>query len=109
MQINNQAIKEQSRQQLWDLAINCRINILLNNGGITNSNWEKYRKFIEQFNNRCVNQPSFTEALMFDVHKPGLTTEAFNMATQALAILAFSPGGVEFMGVHYEAKGDGVS
>jgi hypothetical protein len=35
--------------------------------------------------------------------KPGRSAEAFNQLTTGLAALAFSPGGVSFAGMHWEA------
>lgn len=43
------------------------------------------------------------DMLMFKSSKRGETARAFNALAEALAILAFSPGGVTFVGLHFEA------
>lgn len=46
------------------------------------------------------------DIIQFKGEKPGQTAEAFNRLAEGLACLAYSPGGVKFMGLHFEAKGE---
>jgi hypothetical protein len=43
------------------------------------------------------------DILMFRGAKPGQTAEVFNALADGLAVLAFCPGGVKFLGQHWEA------
>jgi hypothetical protein len=45
------------------------------------------------------------DALMYKTK--GRTAEAFNRLAQALAILSLVPGGVKFLGLHFETKAEG--
>jgi hypothetical protein len=42
--------------------------------------------------------------ILFRSKKKGETAEAFNALAKALAVLSFSPGGVTFLGEHWEYK-----
>ena len=42
--------------------------------------------------------------ILYRSKKPGGTAEAFNALAEALAILSFQPGGVDFMDMHFEAN-----
>jgi len=44
------------------------------------------------------------DIIMFKGKKKGETANAFNALAEALAILSFQPGGVKFMGLHFETK-----
>jgi hypothetical protein len=47
------------------------------------------------------------DVLQFGGGKKGEAAAAFNALAEALAHMAFVPGGVKFSGVHWEAKFDG--
>lgn len=42
------------------------------------------------------------DVIQFRSKKPGETAKAFNALAKGIAALAFSPGGVTFLGDHYE-------
>jgi hypothetical protein len=42
------------------------------------------------------------DVIQFRGKKPGETAKAFNALAEAVAILSFMPGGVSFLGDHYE-------
>jgi len=42
------------------------------------------------------------DAILYGNNKKDIAAEAFNSLARALAILAMSPGGVDFMGEHWE-------
>lgn len=42
------------------------------------------------------------DVIQFKSKTKGATAEAFNALAKALAVLSFSPGGVRFMGMHFE-------
>jgi len=44
------------------------------------------------------------DKLMFRSKKPGETAWVFNTVAKALAVMSFVPGGVKFLGMHFEAK-----
>lgn len=44
------------------------------------------------------------DVLMFRAGKKGESAEAFNRLAESLACLSFNPGGVTFLGVHFEEK-----
>lgn len=44
------------------------------------------------------------DVIMFRGKKKGDTANAFNALAEALAILSFQPGGVKFLGLHFETK-----
>lgn len=43
------------------------------------------------------------DVIQFKSKKRGETAKAFNALAKGIAVLAFSPGGVTFLGDHYEA------
>lgn len=43
------------------------------------------------------------DVVLYKSKKKGETAEAFNQLAVGLAVLAFAPGGVRFMGLHFEA------
>ena len=47
------------------------------------------------------------DILQYRGKKPGETAAAFNALAEGLAILSFCPGGVTFLGEHWENKYDG--
>lgn len=87
---------------LLPIAVNMQIARIIGRGDIK-GNWEYYRNYIEQFNDRCLNEPSFTESMLFKT-KAGQSAESFNALAQALAILSFVPGGVEFAGLSFDSS-----
>lgn len=44
------------------------------------------------------------DMVLYKSKKKGETAEAFNSVARGLAILAHAPGGVTFLGMHFEAK-----
>lgn len=44
------------------------------------------------------------DIIQFRSKKKGESAMAFNALAEGLACLAFAPGGVDFMGMHFEAK-----
>ncbi len=86
---------------LLPITVNMRIAKIISRGDIK-ENWGYYRNYLDQFNERCLNEPSFTESMLFKT-KPGQSAESFNALAEALAILAFVPGGVDFGQMHFEA------
>jgi hypothetical protein len=44
------------------------------------------------------------DIIQFRSKKKGETAEAFNRLAEGIAALAFAPGGVTFLGDHWEAK-----
>jgi hypothetical protein len=42
--------------------------------------------------------------IIYKSKKPGGTADAFNALARALALLSFAPGGVTFLGIHWESK-----
>lgn len=44
------------------------------------------------------------DIIMFRSPKKGESGKAFNALARGLACLAFAPGGVKFLGLHWEAK-----
>lgn len=44
------------------------------------------------------------DILQFKSAKPGETAHVFNRLAEAMAIMAFCPGGIKFDGMHFEVK-----
>lgn len=44
------------------------------------------------------------DIIQYRSKKEGETAKAFNALAEGIAICAFSPGGVKFMGMHFEAR-----
>lgn len=44
------------------------------------------------------------DIIQYRSKKEGETAKAFNALAEGIAILAFAPGGVTFMGMHFEAQ-----
>lgn len=44
------------------------------------------------------------DVIMYRGARKGETARAFNELAKGLAILSFAPGGVKFLGMHFEAK-----
>ncbi|NDJ20947.1 hypothetical protein GS682_04665 [Nostoc sp. B(2019)] len=88
---------------LLPIAVNMRITKIIARGDIAD-NWEYYRSYLEQFNERCLNEPSFSESMLFKI-KPGQSAESFNALAEAIAILSFVPGGVELGGIRFDSSG----
>ena len=65
-------------------------------------NWEFYQKILQDYNEKCLDEPEFTTALLFKTK--GKTAESFNRFAQAIAILSFAPGGIQILGLHFEYK-----
>lgn len=49
------------------------------------------------------------DVIQFKSSKPGETANAFNHLAEGLAILSFAPGGVKFMGIHFENTHPGTT
>lgn len=89
-------------RQLVSIFVNMRINKIMSRGNIKH-NWDMYRSQMDAFNDRYVNEPSFTENMISKSTKFVATAESFNQMCEMLAILSFSPGGVEFLGLKFQA------
>lgn len=48
------------------------------------------------------------DMVLYKSKKKGETAKAFNNVARGLAILAHAPGGVKFLGLHFEAKPRGT-
>lgn len=94
----NEALKD-----LVNLSVTLRINRLIARGDIKD-NWECYRHIIDNFEKNCLENPGFSESILFRVPKQS-SSESFNHLCEAIAIMACAaPGGIEFMGVRYDAS-----
>lgn len=82
-----------------EVSVPLRIMQLQERGGPDGADWEKAKEFLD----RCMDQPSFSEALLFKV-KPGLSSVAFNLLTHAIAVLAFVEGGITIFGRHWDGS-----
>jgi hypothetical protein len=66
-------------------------------GGATDADLARVRGYVDDFN-------VDGDALLF--RRKGKTGEMAGKLADALAVLAFQPGGVEFAGLHFEAQGE---
>lgn len=66
-------------------------------GGVTDADFHRVRGYVDDFN-------VDGDALLF--RREGKTGEMAGKLADALAVLAFQPGGVEFAGLHFEAQGE---
>lgn len=89
-------LKTHPMNDLLPISVNLRIAKIKEQGDIK-SNWEKYCNYLKEFNDRCLTEPSFTESMLFKT-KEGQSAQAFNALAEAIAILSFSPGKIEFGG-----------
>ncbi|KYC42100.1 hypothetical protein WA1_19055 [Scytonema hofmannii PCC 7110] len=73
--------------------------------GDIKSNWDFYQQRLNEFTNRTLDEPSFSEAILFKIEKkPGLSAQAFNLLAEVLAIMAFLPGGVRIFDMEFDAE-----
>ncbi len=72
------------------------VHDLYRNGGPTPADWQTLGQLGYQLAERG-------DILLFGSSRPGETAELFNRLAEALALLAFLPGGVRFGSLHFEA------
>jgi hypothetical protein len=68
----------------------------LSRGGPQQDDVERARRFAHTLAEKG-------DILLYRGRKPGQTSEVFNGLADALAILAFCPGGVKVFGLHFQA------
>lgn len=86
---------------MLDLAVPLRIMMLQARGGPTDTDWELVQMY-------GVNGLQHADELLFGGSgKIGDAPREFSALAQAIAVLAFLPGGVTLFGRHYESKCDG--
>lgn len=56
---------------------------------------------------RLNQEEGISEAVMFSFESKGATQRATTRLVEALAVLAFQPGGVRFLGLHFDATRHG--
>lgn len=66
-------------------------------GGVTDADFHRVQGYVDDFN-------TDGDALLF--RREDKTGEMAGKLADALAVLAFQPGGVEFAGLHFEAQGE---
>jgi hypothetical protein len=74
---------------------------LAERGGPRSVDWADVREFQRMMED----EPDAAESLVVKVGKPGLSAKMFNLLVRSLALMAYQPGGVDFMDRHFEAKG----
>lgn len=62
-------------------------------GGPSPADFDRCREYSQQLGEHG-------DALLYKI--PGQTSQMMNMLLDAIAILAFVPGGITFFGIHYE-------
>jgi hypothetical protein len=72
------------------------INDLFQRGGLTLEDWQRLADLGQLL-------AAHGDALLFHSPKEGETAQVFNALAEALALLAFLPGGVSFAGQHFDA------
>ena len=77
-------------------AVPLRIAEYLQRGGPAAEDWDRARRFGATLGEKG-------DKLLYRGEKVGETAELFNQFTDALAVLAFLPGGVRFCGEHWDA------
>jgi len=70
---------------------------LIEQGGIKEWHIEEAQRYVDIL-------ASEGDALLYHSKKKGQTARAFNALCRGLAIMAFFPGGVKFMGLYFEEK-----
>lgn len=80
-------------------AIPLRIAELKAKGGPDDDDYERARQYSRTLAERG-------DVLMFRGGKPGEAAELFNRLAEAVAVMAFAPGGITLFGDHWEAKVD---
>jgi hypothetical protein len=79
------------------VAVPLWVHDLYRNGGPTPADWQRLSQMGHIFAERG-------DVLLFGGSRPGETAELFNQLAEALALLAFLPGGVRFGRLHFEAQ-----
>ena len=87
---------------LMQTAVPLHIMRIWEAGGVNRKTWKYYKREIKEYSRKCIEDPEFTEALVCRI--PGKSAEAFNATARMVAILSFTPGGVELFGSIFRAK-----
>jgi hypothetical protein len=82
---------------LLPLAIEMRINEIKARGGITERDVTRIQSYIEDL-------AAHGDDLLYRAKKKGETARYFNQLADAIAVMAFLPGGIKVFGEHYEVK-----
>lgn len=77
-------------------AVPLRIAVYVNQGGPRVEDVERARRFAHVLGEKG-------DILQYRGKKPGQSAEVFNGLADALAIMAFCPGGVKVFGLHFQA------
>jgi hypothetical protein len=85
---------EQALPMFLQVTVPVRIAELAEAGGATEADVARVQGYVEDFN-------TDGDALLF--RREGKTGELAGKLADALAVLAFQPGGVRFAGLHFEA------
>lgn len=78
-------------EPLLDIAVPLLINKLREQGGPTESDLQRVREFGPEL-------AAHGDELLYRSRKSGVTAELFNKFADAIAVLAFQPGGVRIFG-----------
>ena len=96
----------ESNQELLRVSVQCAVPLhivdLKAKGGPSDFQWEWAQAFAGELGAKG-------DILQFRGCRKGETATMFNRFAYALAIMAFVPGGVDFAGLHFEAKEDHLS
>lgn len=98
---NNQQLAEPESQSLLATALSAavplRILELCRRGGPTDEDLTRVQAYQEDLS-------THGEDLFFRSNKPGGSAERFNQTADAIAVLAFCPGGIHIFGAHYDGQ-----
>jgi hypothetical protein len=93
--VNNELLKG-----MLGISVPLHIHSLEEKGGPTDEDMKKAKEFSSVLGERG-------DILLFGGGKKGECAEMFNRTAQAIAVLAFVPGGISIFGSHFEAKRSG--
>ncbi len=85
---------------MMGMAVILRIRNLEKQGGPNDENMRELHETADMLGEHG-------DILLYGGGKPGQCAELFNRTAQAIAVLAFSPGGVEVFGTKFEARLEG--
>ena len=86
-----------SRSIAFNAAIMLNCMSLESSGGPTPEQWASIQEFSQVLAERA-------DVMLFGGGKKGEAADMFNKTCFAVACLSFTPGGIDFMGQHYESK-----